>query len=44
MEQVTLVLRNDPEVLEIRRNSEWYDEMAITDLISQLVRDLEETP
>ncbi len=36
LEQVTLVLRNVPEVLEIRRNSEWYDGMAITDLISQL--------
>lgn len=36
LEQVTLLLRNDPEVLEIRRNSEWYDGMAITDLISQL--------
>lgn len=36
LEQVTLVLRNDPEVLEVRRNSEWYDGMAITDLISQL--------
>lgn len=36
LEQVTLVLRNDPEVLEIRRNSEWYDGMAITDLIGQL--------
>lgn len=36
LEQVTLVLRNDPEVLEIRRNSEWYDAMAITDLVSQL--------
>lgn len=36
LEQVTLVLRNDPDVLEVRRNSEWYDGMAITDLISQL--------
>lgn len=36
LEQVTLVLRNDPDVLEIRRNSEWYDGMAITDLIGQL--------
>lgn len=36
VEQVTLVLRNDPDVLEIRRNSEWYDAMAITDLVSQL--------
>ncbi|SDT25051.1 tyrosine--tRNA ligase [Microlunatus soli] len=36
LEQVTLVLRNDPDVLEIRRNSEWYDPMTITDLIGQL--------
>ncbi len=36
LEQVTLVLRNDPDVLEVRRNSEWYTGMAITDLISQL--------
>lgn len=36
LEQVTIVLRSDPEVLEIRRNSEWYDSMAITDLISEL--------
>lgn len=36
LKQVTLVLRSEPEVLETRRNSEWYDRMAITDLISQL--------
>lgn len=36
LEQVTLVLRNDHDVLEVRRNSEWYDGMAITDLIGQL--------
>lgn len=36
LEQVTLVLRNDPDVLEVRRNSEWYDRMASTDLIGQL--------
>lgn len=36
LEQVTLVLRSDPEVLEVRRNSEWYDAMAVTDLISEL--------
>lgn len=34
--QVTMILRDDPDVLEIRRNSEWYDTMAITDLISEL--------
>lgn len=36
LEQATLVLRDDPDVLEIRRNSEWYDRMAIADLIGQL--------
>lgn len=36
LEQVTIVLRSDPEVLEVRRNSEWYDAMAVTDLISEL--------
>ncbi|GAB3578150.1 tyrosine--tRNA ligase [Leifsonia lichenia] len=36
LDQVSLVLRQDPEVLEIRRNSEWYDAMSITDLISEL--------
>lgn len=36
LDQVTLVLRDDPDALEIRRNSEWYDQMAITDLIGQL--------
>ncbi|WP_420111206.1 tyrosine--tRNA ligase [Pseudactinotalea sp.] len=34
--QVGLVLRSDPELLEIRRNSEWYDRMSITDLLSEL--------
>lgn len=33
---MTLVLQNDPEVLEVRRNSEWYEEMGVTDLISRL--------
>lgn len=36
LQQVRIVLRDDPEVLEIRRNSEWYDAMAITDLIGEL--------
>lgn len=36
LDQVTLVLRDDPEVFEIRRNSEWWDQMSITDLISEL--------
>ncbi|MEV0286366.1 tyrosine--tRNA ligase [Kribbella sp. NPDC050820] len=34
LEQVSLVLRTDPEVLEIRRNSEWYDRMAVAELLS----------
>lgn len=34
--QVTMVLRDDPDVLEVRRNSEWYDGMASTDLIAEL--------
>lgn len=36
--QATLVLRDDPELLQIRRNSEWYDAMSITDLLGELSR------
>lgn len=36
LRQVTMVLRDDPEVLEIRRNSEWFDDMPITDLLGEL--------
>ncbi|MDR6868188.1 tyrosyl-tRNA synthetase [Microbacterium resistens] len=36
LDQVSLVLRKDREVLEIRRNSEWYASMPITDVISEL--------
>lgn len=36
LDQVSLVLRQDPGTLEIRRNSEWYDAMSITDLIGEL--------
>ena len=36
LEQVALVLRTDPDVLEIRRNSEWYDDLSITELLGQL--------
>jgi len=36
LDQVSLVLRQDPETLEIRRNSEWYDAMTITDLLGEL--------
>lgn len=38
LKQVTIVLREDPEVLEIRRNSEWYATMSSPDLISELSR------
>ncbi|GAA1590750.1 tyrosine--tRNA ligase [Kribbella hippodromi] len=33
LEQVSLVLRTDPEVFEVRRNSEWYDAMSIAELL-----------
>ena len=33
LEQVSLVLRTDPEVFEVRRNSEWYDAMPIAELL-----------
>ena len=39
VEQVALVLRTDPEVFEIRRNSEWYSKMDIAEwlrLLSQV--------
>lgn len=38
LRQVTIVLRDDPAVLEIRRNSEWYDAMPSTALIDELGR------
>lgn len=34
--QVGSVLRTDEGALEVRRNSEWYDRMAITDLLGEL--------
>jgi tyrosyl-tRNA synthetase len=34
LEQVSLVLRTDPEVFEVRRNSEWYDGMPVAELLS----------
>jgi tyrosyl-tRNA synthetase len=34
LEQVSLVLRTDPAVLEVRRNSEWYDGMRVAELLS----------
>lgn len=38
LRQATLVLRDDPEVFQIRRNSEWYDDLSITDLLGELSR------
>ncbi len=34
LEQVSLVLRTDPAVFEVRRNSEWYDAMPVAELLS----------
>jgi len=34
VEQVSIVLRTDPEVFEVRRNSEWYDGMRVAELLS----------
>lgn len=34
LEQVSLVLRTDPEVFEVRRNSEWFQEMPVPELLS----------
>jgi tyrosyl-tRNA synthetase len=31
---VSLVLRTDPDVFEVRRNSEWYDAMPVAELLS----------
>ncbi|TCC45145.1 tyrosine--tRNA ligase [Kribbella capetownensis] len=33
LEQVSLVLRTDPAVFEVRRNSEWYDGMQVAELL-----------
>ncbi|MDX2971376.1 tyrosine--tRNA ligase [Kribbella solani] len=33
LKQVSLVLRTDPDVFEVRRNSEWYDAMSIAELL-----------
>ncbi|GAA1720302.1 tyrosine--tRNA ligase [Kribbella yunnanensis] len=33
LEQVSLVLRTEPSVFEVRRNSEWYDGMRIAELL-----------
>ena len=34
LEQVSLVLRTDPDVFEVRRNSEWYDAMPVAELLN----------
>jgi tyrosyl-tRNA synthetase len=34
LEQISLVLRTDPAVFEVRRNSEWYDGMKVAELLS----------
>ncbi|ATG50810.1 tyrosine--tRNA ligase [Brachybacterium vulturis] len=36
LRQVTRVLRSDPNLLEIRRNSEWFDEMGVAGLLAEL--------
>lgn len=36
LDQVTRVLRTEPELLQIRRNSEWFDEMGVAGLLSEL--------
>ena len=36
LEQVTRVLRSEPELLQIRRTSEWFDEMGVAGLLSEL--------
>ncbi len=33
LDQVSLVLRTEPSLLEVRRNSEWYDGMKIAELL-----------
>ena len=33
LSQVSLVLRTDPDVFEVRRNSEWYDAMPVAELL-----------
>lgn len=34
LEQVGLVLHTDSELFEVRRNSEWFDKMSVTELLS----------
>jgi tyrosyl-tRNA synthetase len=33
LDQVSVVLRTDADVLEVRRNSEWYDSLGVADLV-----------
>ncbi|TDD47668.1 tyrosine--tRNA ligase [Kribbella antibiotica] len=33
LDQVALILRTDPAVFEVRRNSEWYDAMPVAELL-----------
>jgi len=34
IDQVSLVLHTEPDVFEVRRNSEWFDAMPVTELLS----------
>lgn len=36
IQQAMLVLHNDPNLVEVRRNSEWYDKMSAKELLSLL--------
>jgi tyrosyl-tRNA synthetase len=36
LDQVSLVLRTDPEVFEVRRNSQWYNQMSVPQWLSVL--------
>lgn len=36
LDQVSRVLRTEPELLQIRRNSEWFDEMGVAGLLAEL--------
>lgn len=36
LDQVTRVLRSEPELLQIRRNSEWFDEIGVAGLLAEL--------
>ena len=36
LDQVTRVLRSEPELLQIRRNSEWFDEMGVAGMLAEL--------